>query len=134
HLPFDRLLAHTTAPVWSVSNTAESPDTPSITAHGWDPVVGDAARLVKQLTDLRHDGYRVVICADGDGSAGRIAAALRNEGFDAPPVVVQPLERGSVISSIKLAVLAEPDVTGRRRAHRRPRARRAITEAFFEDL
>jgi transcription-repair coupling factor (superfamily II helicase) len=134
HLPFDRLLAHTSAPVWSLATNAESPDTPTIAAHGWDPVVGDATRLVKQLNELRHEGYRVVICADGEGSAARIASALRNEGFDAPPVEVQPLERGFVLASIKLAVLAEPDVTGRRRAHRRPRARRAITEAFFEDL
>jgi len=134
HLPFERLLAHTKAPVWSVATAAESPDTPAIAAHGWDPVVGDASRLVKQLNELRHEGYRIVICADGEGSGARIAAALRNEGFDAPPVEIQALERGFVISSIKLAVLAEPDVTGRRRAHRRPRTRRAITEAFFDDL
>jgi transcription-repair coupling factor (superfamily II helicase) len=134
HLAFDRLLAHTKAPVWSVSATPDSPDTPSINAHGWDPVVGDVTRLVKQLNELRHDGYRVVICADGEGSAARISNGLRNEGFDVGSVDVQPLERGFIVSSIKLAVLAEPDVTGRRRAHRRPRTRRAITEAFFDDL
>jgi transcription-repair coupling factor (superfamily II helicase) len=134
HLPFDRLLAHTRAPVWSMANTAESPDTPSVAAHGWDPVVGDATRLVKQLSELRQEGYRLVICADGEGSGARIAAALRDEGFEPPPIEVQPLERGFVLSSIKLAVLAEADVTGRRRAHRRPRTRRAITEVFFNDL
>jgi transcription-repair coupling factor (superfamily II helicase) len=134
HLPFDRLLAHTRAPVWSITSTADSPDTPAIAAHGWDPVVGDASRLVKQLSELRQDGYQLVVCADGEGSANRIASVLRDEGFDAPPVEVQALERGFVLASIKLAVLAEPDVTGRRRAHRRPRARRVITEAFFEDL
>src|SRR5207302_4357337 len=90
HLPFERLLEHTHAPVWSVAANADSPDTPSIAAHGWDPVVGDATRLVKQLNDLRHDGYRIVICADGEGSAARIAAALRDEGFDPPPIEVQP--------------------------------------------
>ncbi|MBA3653104.1 MAG: transcription-repair coupling factor [Actinobacteria bacterium] len=134
HLPFERLLEHTKAPVWTLTATADAPATPAIAAYGWDPVVGDATRLVKQLSDLRGDGYRLVICADGEGSAARIAAVLRNEGFDAPPVEIQPLERGFIMSSIKLAVLAEPDVTGRRRAHRRPRKRRAISEAFFEDL
>src|SRR5205807_3980857 len=48
---------------------------------------------------------------------------------------VEPLERGFVLPATKLAVLSESDVTGRRRAHRRPRPRRSQDgTAFFEDL
>jgi transcription-repair coupling factor (superfamily II helicase) len=36
--------------------------------------------------------------------------------------------------TVKLAVLAESDLTGRRRAHRRARPRRRDTEGFFDDL
>src|SRR5205823_596427 len=39
-----------------------------------------------------------------------------------------------VLANAKLAVLAESDVTGRRRAHRRPRPRRTDAQGFFEDL
>jgi len=155
HLPFDRLLAHTTAPAWSVTATPEGPQGASIPAHGWDPVVGDAARLAKQLGELVADGYRVTVCADGAGSAARLAAVLGEEGLSlhavteattgdggdevdlsAPGarVVVQPLERGFVLPTLKLAVLAEGDLTGRRRAHRRARARARLTEGFFDDL
>ncbi|MDP9072118.1 MAG: transcription-repair coupling factor [Actinomycetota bacterium] len=144
HLPFDRLLAHTRAPVWSVTTVPEGPGAPAVAATGWDPVVGDGSRLAKQLADLTADGFRVTICAEGEGSAARVASVLRDEGLavegagdlTAPGahLVVQPLERGFVLPSIKLAVLSESDVTGRRRPHRRPRPRPRTTEGFFDDL
>ena len=150
HLPFDRLLTHTRAPAWTLSSAPESPATAAVQATGWDPVVGDGSRLVKQLGELRSDGYRVVLCAEGKGTATRIAASLNEAGITAAlptgakshdrelvepgiRVVVQPLERGFVLPGARLAVLAESDVTGRRRAHRRPRPRRA-SEGFFDDL
>ena len=134
HLPFDRLLAHTTAPVWSVTSVAEGPDTPALAASGWDPIVGDGSRLAKQLTDLVGDGFRVVVAADGEGTAARITSRLRDEAVGGVEVVVAPLERGFVLPSVKLAVLGESDVTGRRRPHRRPRARPRASEGFFDDL
>jgi len=149
HLPFDRLLSHTDAPAWTMSSAPESPDTASIHATGWNPVVGDGSGLVKQLSDLRNDGYRIVVCAEGKGTGARVTSSLNEAGLTVPfdengtgdvtkpgiRVVVQPLERGFVLPSIKLAVVAESDVTGRRRAHRpaRPRSRRA-SAGFFEDL
>ncbi|HMQ28922.1 MAG TPA: transcription-repair coupling factor, partial [Acidimicrobiales bacterium] len=76
HLSFDRLLAHTEVPAWSVTNAPEGPDVVTVGAHGWDPVVGDGARLVKQLADLLADGFRVVVAADGTGSGARVGALL----------------------------------------------------------
>ncbi len=150
HLPFDRLLSHTSAPVWTVTAAAEGPGTVVVPAAGWDPVVGDSERLVNQLRDLTAKGYRIVVCAEGLGSGTRIASALRDAGLPTPlyaegeadaelakpglRVVVQPLERGFVYPSLKLAVLAESDVTGRRRAHRKARPRARATEGFFDDM
>ena len=169
HLPFERLLAHTDVPAWSVTNAPEGPDVVRVGAHGWDPVVGDGARLVKQLADLLADGFRLVVAADGAGSGARVGQLLsehgvdvadrleasqprlasglsgpweRGEGVAAPldlsrpggHLVVAPLERGFVLPSIKLAVLAEGDVTGRRRAHRPPRPRQRDARGFFDDL
>ena len=134
HLPFDRLLAHTTAPVWSVTATGEGPDTPTVDANAWDPLAGDPTRLVERLKKLSNDGYRIVVFADGEGSAARITSNLRDEGFVAPEVVIAPLERGVILPSSKLAVLAEPDITGRRRAHRTARPRARATSGFFDDM
>jgi len=141
HLPFDRLLAHTRAPAWTFVNVAEGPGTTTLGAGGWGPVLGDPERLARQAGDYLAKGFRVVVAADGMGSASRIAASLGEYGVSLPVgatsgngIVVQPLERGFVIPDIRLAVLTEADVTGRRRPHRQPRARRTDASAFFEDL
>ena len=134
HLPFERLLAHTKAPVWSVTSVAEGPDTPTLQAIGWDPVVGDGSRLTKQLNELIGDGFRVVAAADAEGTAARITSRLRDEGVVGAEIVVAPLERGFILPTLKLAVLGESDLTGRRRAHRRPKPRARATEGFFDDL
>jgi transcription-repair coupling factor (superfamily II helicase) len=145
HLPFDRLLAHTRAPAWTVIPVAEGPDTTAIEARGWDPVFGDGTRLTRQMGDLLGRGYQVVVAADGQGSAARLAETFQDNGVslpllqgDAAPgvsgIVVEPLDRGFVLPDVKLALLVESDVTGRRRVHRRPRPRRSDAQAFFDDL
>ncbi|MDQ4134375.1 MAG: transcription-repair coupling factor [Actinomycetota bacterium] len=156
HLPFDRLLAHNRAPVSSVVSTGEGPDTPAVAARGWAPVMGDGDRLTRQLSELLAEGFQVVVAADGAGSAGRLASMLADQGLafplatdgELPPtarpsavargagwIVVAPLERGFVLPELKLAVLAEGDLTGRRRAHRPVRrARRTDAQSFFDDL
>ncbi|HZD66114.1 MAG TPA: CarD family transcriptional regulator, partial [Acidimicrobiales bacterium] len=149
HLDFDRLLAQTEAPVWSMVSTAEGPEMPAVDASRWDPVVGDGSHLAKRVGELVADGWRVTVCADGEGSAARLAGVLGDHGLAAPVlsapgsrellapglrVVVEPLERGFLLPGVKLAVLAESDVTGRRRAHRRARPRARRSEGFFDDL
>jgi len=148
HVEFDRLLVRTTAPAWTVTNAPEGPGVASVVAAGWNPVVGDGDGLVRQVGGLLRDGYRVVVAADGAGSAARLATLLGDQGihFDvdltgtadlvAPGghVVVAPIERGFLLSSVKLAVLAEADVTGRRRAHRRAKPRKLAAQGYFDDL
>ena len=148
HVPFDRLLADATVPVWTVAAVPESPDVATVASAGWNPVVGDGAQLVKQLRDLLDAGYRVIVGADGAGSAGRIDHLLNEQGFAFPldldatadltrpggVITVAPLERGFILPSVKLAVLAEADITGRRRAHRRARPRKQASQGAFDDL
>ena len=93
HLPFDRLLAHTRAPAWTVTSTAEGPDVTAIEARGWDPVMGDSTRLARQVGDLVARGYEVVVAADGRGSAARLAALL-SEGGVSLPVTNDPVSPG----------------------------------------
>ena len=102
-----------TATGWSSSSATWSAEgyrswcapTAGAAAPGWPPPSRDAG----------HPGAAVRPTAPAD--AELVKPGLR--------VVVQPLDRGFVYPALKLAVLAESDVTGRRRAHRkaRPRAR-----------
>ena len=147
HAEPDRLLA-SSGSFWSVDSVPESPETPIVEASGWGPVVGDGAALVNRLTQLLGNGFRIVVAADGDGSAARLHSLLLDQGLDLPVVnpdavdldrpgariVVAPLHHGVTIPSAKVAVVAESDLTGRRRAHRRPRPRTRDSVGVFEDL
>ena len=142
-LPFDRLLARTRVATTSVLSAPESPDTPQLSASAFDPVVGDVEALAERIRQLVRNEHRVVIAAEGDGSARRLADVLAGEGIDvmvgAPiqpgvvSVVVAPLERGVVIASAHLALVAEGDLTGRRRVHRTARGARKSVD-YYDDL
>jgi transcription-repair coupling factor (superfamily II helicase) len=153
HLPFDRLLAKTAARVATFIPTADRADTTALVARGWPPVLGDSAGLAKRLGDLSRSGHRVVICADGRGSADRMASVLGAEGLETHPlldddhpargsdlrrpgvhIVVAPLDRGALLPDSLLALVSEPDITGRRRPHRVARPRARAVEGFFDDL
>ena len=133
HAEFDDLFARTTVPVWPVTATPDGPDVATVAAMGWNPAVGDGDGLTRQLRSLVEDGYRIVVAAEGAGSAVRLADLLREHGLELP-VEVGSLDRGCILTATKVAILAEADLTGRRRAHRAPRARKRDTAGFFDDL
>jgi len=144
HVEPDTLLAGAGS-FWSIDSTPESPDTPLVEASGWGPVTGDGAGLTDRLTRLIGDGYRVVVAADGAGSAQRLHALLLDQGLDLPiagdadggpggRIVVAPLHRGCTLPNARLALVAESDLTGRRRAHRTAKPRRREGASTFEDL
>ncbi len=147
HVSFDRLLTRCDAPTLTMTTVPDGPDVATVTAAAWNQVHGDGAPLIKQLQDLLRDGYRIVVGAEVPGSADRVRELLSSHGvsFSAADgaaltkpggyVTVAPLERGCILPKIKLAVLAEGDVTGRRRVHRRARPRKARqSQGFFDDL
>ncbi len=164
HLPYDRLLAATPAAVLSLVPAAEGPEVPAVESRGWEPILGDGAALASQVSALAAGGYSVVLCASTVGGAERLAGVLAAEGVAVsvvPPdgagtgptapgsgpatpgpdlatpgirVVVASVDRGFVLPGAKVAVLAESDITGRRRPHRAARARARPVDGFFDDL
>jgi transcription-repair coupling factor (superfamily II helicase) len=131
---------------WSIDSTPESPDTPLVEASGWGPVAGDGSGLTDRLIELIGRGFRVVVAADGTGSAQRLHDLLLNNGLDFPVVrpgrdvptggsiTVAPLHRGCTVPNAKVAIVAESDLTGRRRAHRTARKVKRESASTFEDL
>ncbi|HEY1732995.1 MAG TPA: CarD family transcriptional regulator, partial [Acidimicrobiales bacterium] len=145
YLPFDRLLAESSAPVLSLVSVADGPATPGVTVRGFDPVAGDPSRLASQVTGLVDGGYSVTLCSPTDAGAGRLSTVLAEEGVVAPlsseavgspgvRVVAAPLGAGFAVPDARVAVLSESDVTGRRTPHRPARPRARPTDGFFDDL
>ncbi len=150
HVPFDRLLTDTSAGVVSLVPSAEGPDIPLVESRGWEPILGDGARLASQVSSLVNDGYSVVLCSSTPGGAERLAGILAAEGVTVPVasasgdgpdlalpgarIVVALVDRGFVLPRAKVALLTESDVTGRRRPHRQARARARPVDGFFDDL
>ncbi|WP_423917935.1 transcription-repair coupling factor [Candidatus Poriferisodalis sp.] len=175
HVPFDRLLARCEAAVWSVDSTAtpaaDGTPGPHIATESWVPAAGDVTRLVAQLRRLVTGTQRpivpgaqrpivpgaqrpivpgaqrpiVIVAAEGEGSAVRLADALgaeevplrlHRDGFAPAPgghVVVAPLEKGFIAPQAGVAVLPEAEFSGRRRVHRAARRRTGVSSSF-EDL
>jgi len=143
HLPFERLLVRTGASLTSLTAAPEGPGSTALELTSWPSVVGGNDRLLTQLRELVAKRWTVVVCAENDSSAGRLSNALRGEGLLAPvapaagegtSVVVAPLDRGFIFPALRLAVLAEGDVTGRRGPHRVARPRAAAVPTFFDDM
>ncbi|MDJ0768852.1 MAG: transcription-repair coupling factor [Ilumatobacter sp.] len=153
HADVDRLLSSSaTGSFWTIDSSPDSPDTPVVQASGWGPVGADGSGLSNRLIDLIGQGYSVTVAADGAGSATRLHEILLEQGLDFPVVgttdiepplelaspggriVVAPLHRGCTIPNAKVAIVAESDLTGRRRAHRKARPRRREGTTTFEDL
>ena len=132
-LPFDRLLTHTGSATTSVLAAPDSPDTPQLGAVAFDPVVGDAEALADRIRALTRQGVRVTLTAEGEGSARRLRDVLAGEGVDDVAIVVAPLERGVVVSAAGFALVAEADLTGRRRVHRSARGARKAVD-YYDDL
>ena len=87
---------------------------------------GSAERMASVL-----DGEGLLANLLLDDGPERVDAELRRPGVH---IVVAPLDLGAVISGAKLAIVAEPDVTGRRRPHRQARPGPAGHDGFFDDL
>jgi len=147
HVPFDRLLAETTAAVVSLVPTAEGPDVPLVESRGWEPILGDGTRMASQVRQLTESGYAVVLCTSTPGGADRLSGLLAEEGLLVPVagpaddlavagarIVVAAVDRGFVLPGSRVAVLAESDVTGRTRPHRQARTRARPVDGFFDDL
>ena len=150
HLPAERLLEGVAGGAWSLVATPDSPDTATVSTRGWAATPGDAEAITGQLRTLLADGYRVTVAAEGEGSAANLSRILNEHGLDlavhtSEPlderltrsggrIVVAPLHFSTILPEAKLAVLAEADLTGRRRAHRAPRPRKRQSVSVFEDL
>ncbi len=149
HLEPERLMAHS-AGTSSIllAPIAEAPDAPAINSSAWGVVTGDIEATALRVNEMLSDKWTIVFAADGDGTADRLVEAFREHGVTirrrdhttsddlggGASVVVAPLNNGFLLSQLRVAVVAESDLTGRRRTRRTPRVKRTNAASVFEDL
>ncbi|HEY8093883.1 MAG TPA: transcription-repair coupling factor, partial [Acidimicrobiales bacterium] len=118
----------------------------SLLAEGYQVVVaaegeGSAANLARILSDHGLD-LALALPTPRDASdghrrprpGGREEKSRADEPRGYGRIVIAPLHFSTILPEAKVAVLAETDLTGRRRAHRTPRPRRRQSSSIFEDL
>ena len=150
-LPFDRLLAHTKAQTVPVLAAPDSPDTPVLAASAFDPVVGDTDAL--GAAAQRAASATATACssrprAPASRTASSSCSPTRASPSTASPTIADRArcsQRRACTSSSRrstaawccpaqqLALVAEADLTGRRRVHRRPRGARKGAD-YYEGL
>lgn len=152
HVEIDQMLASSQSlRALSIVSPAEAIDIPTVQSSGWGPITGDAEATARRVLQLVAKKWRVIIAAEGTGSATRLTEVFREQGVavincaqlagDAVNlhkpgvyVVAAPLHQGCTLPGCDLAIIAESDLTGRRRTHRQPRARKRDATTVFQDL
>jgi len=148
HAPPERLLVGApNARVTSLISPAEATNEPVVDAGVWGVSGGDPAAVASRVVRMIGEGWRVVVAGDSASSARRLAEVLKGEGVavidriatDGPLtapgayVVEAALHHGVLLHRCNVALIAESDLTSRRRA----RVSRSTTRkggAAFENL
>jgi transcription-repair coupling factor (superfamily II helicase) len=109
------------------------PADPVLTVRGLEAVPGNPQSVALAIDRLQRLGVEVVIAMDGQQAADRVARVLAEEGVT-PQVISHGIHRGFVAPELRLAVLGEQEIAGRRRAHRSSTRRRAEAGVNYADL
>ena len=121
------------------------PEDPKVEVAGLDAMPGDPESVVDGLSVLLERGFEVVVAMDGEVAAARVNRILGENGLQLPltdrfekgarsGILSQGIHAGVVLPMLKLAVLGEQEIAGRRRAHRRTGRRRAVQTEGYEDF
>ncbi|MEX2324247.1 MAG: transcription-repair coupling factor, partial [Nitriliruptoraceae bacterium] len=143
----DDLLARTPGPIWRISPFALG-GRRTIDAQPWSSFRGDIPTFSERASQLLAAGMRVVVSADAEGPARRVADVLGEHAVatDVVPVLpparrgsrvevtVSPLRSGFVSDDLGVAIIGNVDLFGprRRRASRRLGSRSTAADAVLQ--
>jgi transcription-repair coupling factor (superfamily II helicase) len=122
---------------------AEGPHTAQVEAHAWSTTAAGPTALADRVGEYLADKWSITIAVDDKSSIVRITDAMKNNGLevaDPSAAITEPglhviefsLGAGAAFSAAKTAILAEADLSGRRRRARRVSQRSSAS--IFEDL
>ncbi len=143
HLDFTRLLSQFEGEVSFLGGAVGS----STEVQSWGISGRDQEGLLAKIRSLSALGTKVVIAADSEGSANSLVASLKREGISASldsdlhpvrnSVLVRanfPIDAGFISKKGGLALLAEGEISGRRRPNRSEKRGERSNKVNFDDL
>jgi transcription-repair coupling factor (superfamily II helicase) len=124
---------------------AAGPSDEVLEVRALDATPGDAESVATAINRWIAGGVDVVVAMDGEAAADRVARLLAEAGLSIPrrsnldrietAAVGVGIHHGFMLPQLKMAVLGEQSIAGRRRAHRRVAARRDPADgARYRDL
>ena len=151
HTEPERLLSEAQRfPTINVTTTPESPTSPSVSASGWSPIVQNPEPIVRRIAELLADKWCVIVLAETLSTVDRLVGLMREHGLEFQTatevtdltkpgayVVHAVMGRGVSLPHLKLALITESDLTGRRRGrrqHESKSSKKRGTVTVFEDL
>jgi transcription-repair coupling factor (superfamily II helicase) len=131
HLDLEEALTGTR--VLEMPPLPSTPDDPILEVRGFDGTPGDPSSVARAIGLLQRQGIEVVVAMDGAPAADRVGRVLEEVGVT-PTIVATGIHRGFVAPGLKLTILGEQEIAGRRRAHRSTTRRRGEVGISFADL
>ena len=143
HFDFTRLLSKFDGDVSFLGGAIGS----SPEVQPWGISGRDQEGLIAKIRSLSAVGIKVIIAADSEGSANSLVASLKREGISANlasdtnqqrnSVIVRanlPIDAGFIAKKGGLALLAEGEISGRRRPNRSEKRGQRSNKVNFDDL
>ena len=148
HVAPERLLsAGTGANSLHIVSAPNAPGTSLVQASGWGGIVHDPEPVMTRLRGMIADRWRVVVAAGTPESVDRLVTLMGDHGLSFRAargtedllepgawVVHAPLTNGFTLPSSRITVVAEGDLSGRRRTRRSRTTRARTGTTVFEDL
>ncbi|MDH5373379.1 MAG: transcription-repair coupling factor, partial [Acidimicrobiia bacterium] len=124
---------------------AAGPSDPVLEMRALDATPGDPESVAQAINRWIAAGNEVVVAMDGEAAANRVARLLGEAGLDLPrqarvervetAAIGVGIHQGFMLPQLRVAVLGEQSIAGRRRAHRRVKARSEVDDgARYRDL
>ncbi|MGD2059544.1 MAG: transcription-repair coupling factor, partial [Acidimicrobiia bacterium] len=127
-----------------IPSAPTGPGDPVFKVSGLDATAGDPESVAAGLNRLLTRDITTVVAMDGDAAADRVARALADEGLaldrveglttSRSAIVPVGIHKGFVTPDLRVAVLGEQEIAGRRRAHRRSTRGRPPAPEQYRDL
>ena len=147
HVPFERIFQQAPVPVKSIKPFPEEESQPALRAKSWQ-LIRPRSSFGKEIQHLLDQDYSVYAIANSRKTRKALGKSIEREGIKteiletldhsessrAVHVLDGPISQGVIFPAMRIAVISEEDLTGRKQSKRTGRRNTSGHKVFHEDL